>query len=870
MKRNTKLLIEALFIAIISIFLMYFYTGGKVNIFLTDDNYSEFYPVIEQSYRTLFKEGHLPIYNFYQMNGLIIADQGYYAQTNPIMLIAYILEHLSGMRVNLISIYIFIAFALGNALTYILLRKLNISRIASILAVGMLAISTSLITYCYWYHTYGNAIAIPIILLSILYSVKKENSKLSYFIGGIALAFSLSLGNIQFTFYHYAMYAVIMVLLSIIKKDKKYFIYLISNCLVAVVLSAPTLFIQFKAGSRRTGVIEENAYFMFPNLIKQQLLCSIIPGFLKNKFTGVFSYENGATCSDLGYGYLFSGLSLILLIAYICLIAFKLVKKIIKKEKIFKSKEEIFVFSISGAIIFLMWWALGKEWKLATVLSYIPAIKNFRYIFKITFIFTLLLPIATGYVLDRILKTKNKKLIIVKIFVILSTIIIIFMGCYNMKYTLTSGVNYYFSGMWEGDTQAHKKYKDVVNKLEEIGINKQNYRMIGFLENNGISTNEWIHYDDTRKNALYNFSKNMPTLLQVYSIGAYDTAMMNDTYSQCSKILSNKNLSFSWTNGISSYNFFIYYEQHPEELQELGQQIKNNSLKYYSFRKNSQYIEKFINLINNIDGLSVVNEYELSDNQIIIEIDGVDSLCQKQDGQKINVSGTIDRIYVDINDNNTSSVNLKLKYYDKIKAFYKDNKNKKKYLNVESDDNGYIIINGTENLENNKITVYYTYKLADLAIILSYVTFLMMLLIALKYLYNENKEQIMKIINKNKFVKFIFVGGTATCIDFVIYMILNNFINLSIAKVISMVTSCIYSYFLNKKWTFECKEKNNSSQIIKYTFSQIINVTTNVLVNFIIYKITNIKIIAYIIATLVAMTVNYVLQKKYVFRGVKK
>lgn len=132
------------------------------------------------------------------------------------------------------------------------------------------------------------------------------------------------------------------------------------------------------------------------------------------------------------------------------------------------------------------------------------------------------------------------------------------------------------------------------------------------------------------------------------------------------------------------------------------------------------------------------------------------------------------------------------------------------------------------------------------------------------------KNNIIKIIKENKIIRFIIVGGTSTCIDFIIYMLLNKIISITISKLISMTISCVYSFFINRNWTFGDKNTNAVFQIPKYVFSQCINIVTNVVVNEIMIILTNEKVISYICATLCAMTVNYILQNNIVFKRSNK
>lgn len=118
---------------------------------------------------------------------------------------------------------------------------------------------------------------------------------------------------------------------------------------------------------------------------------------------------------------------------------------------------------------------------------------------------------------------------------------------------------------------------------------------------------------------------------------------------------------------------------------------------------------------------------------------------------------------------------------------------------------------------------------------------------------------------KRVFIKFLLVGGSSTLLDYVIYWILSTRINFNIAKAISMICSCGYSFFLNKTFTFRDKQKTSVGHIVRYAFSQAVNIGTNVGVNALVYNITEIKLVGMICATGVAMVVNFLLQRFLVF-----
>ena len=113
---------------------------------------------------------------------------------------------------------------------------------------------------------------------------------------------------------------------------------------------------------------------------------------------------------------------------------------------------------------------------------------------------------------------------------------------------------------------------------------------------------------------------------------------------------------------------------------------------------------------------------------------------------------------------------------------------------------------------------------------------------------------------------FLFIGGLATTIDFVIYNYLFTFFSINISKLISMLSSSLFSYFTNKIFTFNKGKNYNQKYLIKFYIIFLLNLLTNIFVNYYVYKLTSVKLLAFILATLFGMTVNFIGQKFYVFK----
>lgn len=114
--------------------------------------------------------------------------------------------------------------------------------------------------------------------------------------------------------------------------------------------------------------------------------------------------------------------------------------------------------------------------------------------------------------------------------------------------------------------------------------------------------------------------------------------------------------------------------------------------------------------------------------------------------------------------------------------------------------------------------------------------------------------------------KFMVSGGIATIIDFVCYIVLLKILWPSIAKAISMLMANLWSYIVNKHWVFSSKKDSNPKMIGSYIIVQLLNLATNVGVNSLILYLTGHIKWSFIVATLCATTVNYTLQKFYVFK----
>ncbi len=141
--------------------------------------------------------------------------------------------------------------------------------------------------------------------------------------------------------------------------------------------------------------------------------------------------------------------------------------------------------------------------------------------------------------------------------------------------------------------------------------------------------------------------------------------------------------------------------------------------------------------------------------------------------------------------------------------------------------------------------------------------------------------------------KFVIIGLSAVLVDLIIYYSLTELFqfNTDISKACSFMVGTVYTYYLNKMWTWRYTEKSNRGMVITfvsiYLVSMLINIFVNKLgltlipsfevslniqtvdnsTNFFSFK--GQKFLAFFFATLASAVINFSGQKFLVFKKVK-
>lgn len=134
----------------------------------------------------------------------------------------------------------------------------------------------------------------------------------------------------------------------------------------------------------------------------------------------------------------------------------------------------------------------------------------------------------------------------------------------------------------------------------------------------------------------------------------------------------------------------------------------------------------------------------------------------------------------------------------------------------------------------------------------------------------EQGKRLKKLVQaeKGNVARFLVVGGCSTLLDFVLYRgLLELDLGTVPAKTCSMLVSMLLSFLLNRGWSFRKVNRHHETQILRYVVCQAANLCVNVSVNYCLVTLTHNIYIGYVLATGIAMIVNFLLQRFWVFGG---
>lgn len=730
----------------VSVFLILLWGSFKAEAFLIDDNRNQWFPVIEKTYEHLFEYGTIPGYNFYLFKGLPIADPGYYGLFNPIMLVSYILSHYTPLPFSTLTIHISILFGLGNVFMFALCHKLGGSVRLSLLTVAAYSACSAFLSFHYWYYVFNNYAFIPLLFYTML---QFDDTKLQYCACGIILAFEILMGNAQYTCYHYIAYCIVCVVLILFKP--KYIKVMLSNIAVGLGLSIPFFVMLLNASS---GGFEGKNLFLSQRIDNVTLLInSVIPGGMLMD-AGIELYLPNNAVMDRTDRTLFYTAPVFIPIL-ICVISWVItVLKNDKSSKVtglrqtfvmlwdsikefhrsYKTKPMNVMILIPFVVVVLFFSDFATQGIVALILSKVPVIKNFRFLFKAVFVMVPFLAITMGLLISRSApKAKKIACIVCAVFT--------FIGMINNYYVIEMFSDTEVFGNKDNITVSEEKSysEDLIDKYD---LDLKNYRSLTFYQSEMI-TREKFNYHHT-------ITRNFPAYVECFSVLAYEISGDVERLSDMDMLFSTKTDHSLFSNaGILKYFLSNLKDHHAETIK----QISENSIKYLflekptdinrgeeELRENKDYLTEVINELNSSDLIDIDRIEDVGESYVLVVLADVTSLCKSSDRDFIPL--TDERMeLLTFEPDDSDEYTLAFGYDEHIIAYQLNESGQKMDLSVSENDYGNIIVNGVHP-DRGKVFIGYHNPTVTIGVIFETIITVLFVFVMILFLIPKDKYKV--------------------------------------------------------------------------------------------------------------------------------
>ena len=130
------------------------------------------------------------------------------------------------------------------------------------------------------------------------------------------------------------------------------------------------------------------------------------------------------------------------------------------------------------------------------------------------------------------------------------------------------------------------------------------------------------------------------------------------------------------------------------------------------------------------------------------------------------------------------------------------------------------------------------------------------------------KKHIKRLNLKETDLYFVLAGICAVFTDYLVYIYIINFINISLAKGIAFFCGVVVSWIINSNLTFNTNDKK-LIQFFKYIFVLFFTMSLNIVVNNFFLYLLVIKYevsLSFLVATSISTAANFILFKYWVFK----
>lgn len=740
-KRKTGILeVGALLVVLSSIGYLLLLAGGNPEVFLIDDNRTQWYPVMERAFEDFLTTGRIYCYDFYQMKGMFVAGQGYYGVMNPFMLLSYTLTRLLPGGIDAITFYIGLMVVLGNFFCYLTCRRFGCKQVSAFLLTMTYSTMGCFWAFYVWYYVFNNYFLVPLLLYLFLYC--EQEGRLVYCACGIVLAMDLWMGNVQYTFYHYLLFGVLC-LTMIILRNKRYLKVLCTNVAVGIGLSFPMLLLLLQA----SGDFEQRKVFLeYPLLYFSLLIHSVIPqGILRQhgiEISFLDSYVMGRDDNLVCY----MGVVGILLFAMLIRSIVRLLKWAKKAgrqqalagngkagtaaclheigEKLRDRYERAADWShekktVAGCVAALFCFlSLMSGGAVALLLAVMPVVRNFRYYFKAVFPAVPLAVLVLAYLVS--MAERGRWRFRAGAMVLAAAFLCV--GVVNASDTVVF-VRHLFDMRVEGSFAKEKEI--AYSAVEATGIDGKNFRTAAFLQLPGVN-NECFALS-------HNLTRNFPTAVGFFSLAGYEIAISENRLKMFDTVYSGTDFYTKFANADTLENFYQNLLGQPETVQR---QLQENSVRYLLLDKTTladnrlaregggafsqrDFREDVAAALQTLPDIRVERIVPFNDSYDLVELAGVDSLCMDEAGRMVPLKDE-NMQTLSFEAKEAGAYTLSFAWDSRLKAFVTEADGERKPLAVAETENGNIVISTQDSV--GRVTLTYADPLCTAGFIWESVT----------------------------------------------------------------------------------------------------------------------------------------------------
>lgn len=350
------------------------------------------------------------------------------------------------------------------------------------------------------------------------------------------------------------------------------------------------------------------------------------------------------------------------LAAIVCYIHFFIKGKGQNKYNESEKLMHIFLF----AAVFFVIMAEGSGHGIADILCHLPFIREFRFLYKCSFIYVPLIIVTGAYKLDSMKKYYKPAIIASLVSVIFSFVAILYfmlLGTHNF-------INNKHYDYWD-----YKNIKPEVESLLDENHIDNNYRFLTIgkiYKDNMTYSNNPVEYSS--KICFYGFTKNICTEYGLFSLNGYDNIFSKKGFDQSNAIMKDISTEGMMCNMVVSPLSYLQYMKDPEWINKFEDQMISNGVKYVLVDKNSpKAIEAFTQVIEKCPKLTISTVRDWTHGMELIEIDGVSPICSYGDNIEIPIKADLDTLNFDTDFAKDTEIVVSMTYVDNYKlTLYQD------------------------------------------------------------------------------------------------------------------------------------------------------------------------------------------------------